>query len=944
MNAKETVLQAARWLASCAATLACWAVWLVLGGTLASLAVIAFKHEVPVPDFLLRRIEREFASAQLAVRFGRADLDPTGRILLQNVEVRSAGYDDPLLVGRLVYTRLDFWSLLAGRALPDEVQLEGAALLVPAPLSPTGAAEPLVRDFAAVLRHRDERWHLDHLSGRIGRLQVVATGQIAPPPHQAGRKPPRLEDILTGYLKLGRRILPELSRLEAFDDPALNVGFTLEPGAASSANIVFTTQAVRRPWGVPVTAGPLSATTTLRFAPDRVVPVRIAVTARKVDFDGKVAAWDARARVAAVLDPARETLVPGDVRFSAATIAALGEMVLHPRVRADFSAWPRLPVQVAAVAGGRLLAGDGDVDVAQKSARFRIEGVVSPALFADIAGRHAATLEREIKLIDPATVRAELTLAPGWKFARAGLDLDARRAVTHRVALDLARGHIDFDGRSLLARDALLVVGENRAAGSYWMDTQTRDYRMLLTGCLRPPAIDAWCGAWWPSFWADFAFPATPPQADIDLAGRWGDGTRTVFFGNADSGRTVLRGVDFDEVHLALHLRHRFVHVSDLTAKRDRGAQRLGGWFKRYGDEATNVLKSVEFDIGANLDPPLYGRLLDQDLTAALAPWKLTQAPQVHAAGRINHGGATAGPSARFAAQTAGALHYHDFPLEHAAVTGAVRGDELRLDAVELGFAGGTAAGRATVRGTAAEPRLEFDANLKDVDLARAIRDVEAFEAARAGAGATRVTESKFIKRATGGRLEAAFAAEGRPGVLATFKGKGHAHITGAELAEVHLFGLLSQLLSGVGLGFTSLRLDQARADFQLEASRLHFNELRVTGRNAALDARGDYRLDTKTLDFTARLSPFEESRALIPKLFDLVTNPLTSFLELKLSGPLSSPNWSFALGPTNILRALVGAEPTPPPPAPTVIQPPPAQADAGNPPVNPTQATPPKQ
>src|SRR3954463_11797299 len=126
---------ALRFCASCLVTLFCWALWIVLGATLAALLYVAVAHELPVPGFVLRRAEAELAQAGLTLKFGRARFDPTGKLLLEDVQFRANQYDEPLLTCRVLYLHRDLWSVLAGRPIPDETRLEGATLQLPAMLS-----------------------------------------------------------------------------------------------------------------------------------------------------------------------------------------------------------------------------------------------------------------------------------------------------------------------------------------------------------------------------------------------------------------------------------------------------------------------------------------------------------------------------------------------------------------------------------------------------------------------------------------------------------------------------------------------------------------------------------------------------------------------------------------------------------------------------------------
>jgi hypothetical protein len=104
----------------------------------------------------------------------------------------------------------------------------------------------------------------------------------------------------------------------------------------------------------------------------------------------------------------------------------------------------------------------------------------------------------------------------------------------------------------------------------------------------------------------------------------------------------------------------------------------------------------------------------------------------------------------------------------------------------------------------------------------------------------------------------------------------------------------------------------------------------------------GDYLLDAKTLDFNARVYPLQESKLALPYGLGLLLAPLSSVLELKLTGPFEKPSWVFVYGPTNILRFLTqpstgGAPPplTPPsalPPSSVDQAPPPEKSLPRNP------------
>jgi hypothetical protein len=117
-------------------------------------------------------------------------------------------------------------------------------------------------------------------------------------------------------------------------------------------------------------------------------------------------------------------------------------------------------------------------------------------------------------------------------------------------------------------------------------------------------------------------------------------------------------------------------------------------------------------------------------------------------------------------------------------------------------------------------------------------------------------------------------------------------------------------------LNFTSLRLDSAQASFRIEGNKIVFPQVKLQGPRAAIEARGEYLLDGKALDFNARVFPLQESKIVVADALGILLSPLSNVLELKLTGPLEKPSWAFAFGPTNILRTITrplnGGSPAP--------------------------------
>jgi hypothetical protein len=916
----KPALAALRFCGSCLVTVMCWAVWLVLGTTLVALIYVATAHELPVPDFVLRRAEAKLAEAGLSIRFGRARFDPTGKLLLENVQFRSQQFEEPLLTCRVLYLRREFWSVLAGQAIPDEIQIEGATWQLPAMLSPSGTAEPLIRNLAMVVRHEDGRWLVDQFNGNVGRLVVTARGELTPPARGTG---PALsaEAITSRVLQSSRQIAAKLIHLEAFGQPTLSIQLESPPGIGNTAHFLFTADSADQPWGQPLVLGPFAATGTVRLDGRVARPLRLHIAARHARYQATYRVAQVRAILGVEIQPGAFGARPREAWVAAGELSIPGMAMVGPSLRANFDRWPDVSAAAIVQADGEFIAAEVEARLAEQSARIRAEGRVSHELIARVLNQATPRAAPYFVFGDPVTFEADAVLGPGWRFARLGARVDAGRIDSRGVKISAARGRIDIEGTNFLATDARVEMGGNFARGSYWMDFATTDYRMLLDGRLRPAEINGWFrGDWWLNFWnARFAFPTEPPGAEIDLQGRWKDPLRTSYFGSSEvRGATVWNG-DFERVRATVFLRPHYTHGMAVEGVRANGREQVAGSFKRFGEPGSRELGRFEFDFAGNPDPAVVGRMLEGKADDIIASLRLTTPPQVQAAGVI-------GPETRYAFTGAATtpLHYYGFPLDSAKVTGEVTGTDVRLADIQFATAGGRGSGKASVYGTGKERLLGFDFYLNGADLARTIRAVEEYQANDSGQKPVPAAESAFMKRAEGGRLDVGLSATGRPGELATFLGNGNAALTGTELGEIHLFGLLSQVLSGLSLNFSSLKLDEARTSFRLDGGRLYFPDLRINGRSAVIDGRGNFTFATKALDFTARLKPYEENRNLLTGVIGIVVNPLASILELRLTGPISKPDWSIVVG---------GSSSQPGTPAPAAKPPAtPALPDQGNP------------
>lgn len=889
----------ARFCLSCAGTLACWCVWLVLGALLAVQCYIAVVKELPVPQFVLRQLKSHLAEANLSVTFARAQFDPTGRLFLESVQLRTLQFEDPVLVAQSAYVSKSFWAFLSGARTPDEIRLDGATLQLPAPLSPTGTAAPLLRDLAATVRIDGSLAHIDQLAFRVGNLAVTAHGDYhVPLSSNEPRRP--VGAVIAQVLQTGRQLARNLAALEVLEHPALHAKLSVQPGIGNVAELALTADALQRPSGRPLETGALIASTGIRLDGASPRPLRVVFSLAHANYDSMATSGRLAGVVATEISP-NFAEIPEEVSLllASAEVAAFGERLVAPVLEVQWNRTTPLQLALAATVHDAVFALVARIDLTKRNAALTFDGLVPPSLVSSALPKRAPRLAPYFRFGDPVLVHATADFEEEWKFTVLRTHVRGGRLDSNGVQVSSTRGIIEVDrAGNLLAHDAFVTAGSNHARGSYWMNFGSHDYRMLLSGALQPPDIAGWFRTnWWLEFWERIRFTGAAPVANIDLQGNWRNPRDTTYFGSTDAAKVVVLGADFAQAHARVFVRPHFSHAFDLKLSRADGAQQASGWFKRSSDPATRELLGYEFDLTGNLDPETLRALGGDTAVSLLQPWHFSAPPELALQGRIGFSGNRTTPALKFHGRAAGPMTYYGFPLEEITATGGASGTDVRLDQIDVQVASGQGTAKVALSGEGEKRRLGFDFYLAGADLVQALRTLNEFEQARTPGDAPVSPNREFLKRASGGRLNFALSAQGNPDDLAGFRGSGNLEIVGAELGEIHLFGLLSQVLSGLSLSFSSLKLDTLRGSYQLADGRVNFPDLRVTGPTAAIEARGKYVILDKTLDFTARLRPYEANRNIITGVIGIVVNPLAGILEMRLTGPIRKPNWSLSLG-----------------------------------------------
>jgi hypothetical protein len=901
--------QGTQFCSQCLVTALCWMLWALLGVLAIVQTYVATSRELAVPDFVLREMEKTFAEAGLRLEFGQAVFDPTGQFLLRDVRFSFAQISEPAVRAESVYIRVNPISLLLRKVEPESIRITGANLLVPALFSPSGTAEALVKDLDATVRlgTKNRTLILEHLTARVGPLPIDMHGEWIWP--KADSDPPPLDQLLASiaqnYLTGCDWVRRWLPRIPPIESPHLSLAIAPHPERLADISMSLRASRVElklpQLGSQPVTITDVSLQTEFALAgPPRITTA--SVTCRTLDWAPHGAVSQFRGELEALVSLPSRRFEPRIVSASLGAITTADGQIDSISVRAGIATLPQTQTQIVATLLGEPLGIQADIDLRSLAGRVDFNARLESELIA-IAGRRVGVdLPGIIAWDVPPAVAGTLNLGPKGQLLRAELDLTTGPVDARGVALNATSAHVTWADNQLRAENIQLVSGRSRATGLYLMDASNLDFRFLLEGRLDPPDINGWFREWWPDFWRKFDFSASPPDASVEISGRWQAKLDTRLFIQADARNAAMEGVAFDRIRTRLFVRPGWADVQEFIAERAIGT--VQGSFSRQwrmpnGQRWTAVEVHAEGTSDLVPAPAILGDLG----TEIIAPFTMDGPLTVRLDGRVSREdfGQPITSDFKITGETAARWTFKDFPLHGTKFSARRVDDVLLIDEFEAGAAQGQLTGRIETRGLGDTARVAFDLNLNGAHLGEAITTVNQWTSARNGEEAG--PETAFQKQISSGILDLAISAEGPADDPYGYRGAGSALVQSDQLGEINLLGILSTLLKRTLLSFSTMELNSVNGDFALEGRELKFSSIKATGPRGALNAVGSYYLDNSRMDFVTKVRPFEASRGIL----NAVLSPLSNALEVKLGGELSDPEWTFVYGPTNFLRTLTG-------------------------------------
>lgn len=860
---------------------------LFAGAALLQSGIILFNamgRSVPLPNAIPALITAKILPEDLSLKWTKAYFDLGGGCLLQGVEIHHQS-GEQLFSADVVRLNLALPQLVLRSGPPlEELEATVASLHIPAPISASGANEPLLVLHEARLSIKGSRILLHRVMAQSGEASVVLQGSLpASLLHPSGQE-------------ASSPIMPHLARLEAFlrQLDQIHALADLSGGDGPDDPLRIELFASGQHRGLPATGElgyvirgkldlPAQGEIRLRDLEGRLSlatppPLPAAVVSLVGPFQTPV-----QGRLRTLRDPRSNGDSSLALRFTepfgpAGRISAL-ELVAEASLSAQAIQWRARAADMKA-SGEALLQTEGP-----EPALAALSGWVSlenPVL------RQWIPALPEHPLLD-ATTAASMETRFSWdasdRTTRGSSSLKGLRFDHERIAYVAINWTADPD-KLTLDPFSIDLSADQAISGSFEMAFDSRAFSLSTAGHLYPHSLDRFLGDWWKAIFQNIRV-AEPVEAEVAITGLLGVPASLRSVVHAASRSASYRDVPIPDLRLRVRGNKDWAFMESLRAS--FGDSFISGqlaWQQGLGDA---VRRPMLLNFQSNAPWPVVLKASGIRGLEALdfsAPPLLSINGWIFRPPRANR---SLGPVSALDVDLRmpdGDMRFRGLEFRQILCTASVRGPVIEVQPLSGSFAGGIFTGSLLMRPFANPDAQTSDLRLQLIDadftdsmeqLSRLLKDPRAFMA-------------NFSKSGSGGRLNGNFTLH-LAHDPADWTSAGQLSIKGARLGQIHLLGGLSKILNAIGLGFTSLDIHSGNLEWSLADNTLHIPKSLFTGTLLGLRLEGSVFLPANDLDMRADLNLFQ---GIVSK----VLTPVSDNIQLDLRGTLNEPRWSVRLSP----------------------------------------------
>ncbi len=880
-----------------------------------------FDKRIPIPRFVIDKLNQELVEHGVEVDFSSVGLGLDFSVVAENVSMRACNAQSDFLVAEKMYADVSFFELISGEMPIKYIDVVNGAL---SPSYSNVHEKPIITDVNVKLRLLDDSCYLDFLHLNIDNVNVYAKGRIdknsstedidriinvISKKFEKEETPKKKKSPLQSYDEIFANYDSLKKHLENFTNPSVNIDFTLCGDGSNYVNVdVVATRASLKYADVSVNAKNLRASLEYKYAKiDE--KLLVSFSANSIDcnkFNASIANLSAKTGIH--VSEKDVALFDIDLSLTQAKIEDyyINNFILRKDMLTDSSYGDNWLFFVAS--GDSRLNGsvgvknnnlivckvDGDVDIMPL---FKCKELADVPEMKDFSFAHNVLMSANVsyKIFD--------------EFPEIDARIEASDCVIMRLLIDYASSEISFKNGVLNCYNIKAKSKEGWGAiGSFKQNFINYEYDISVQGNLRPMAIAHFMEPWWTKVMGSFTFAenAVMPYADVRVEGTWGAPENIWCYGFVSGNNALYNGAKFEDFSLKVWVNPTRITLYDIEIISGNGA-RSGKCFIEWlydankgltsydrqrlfihstlnstelvalgGSDAKEVLDVVKFSIPPDLT--LNGLMYNPDNN----PKKLRDIynAEVHAKGRTS----------------VEMIDLYDARF-------SARSDTINTDIYNANFhfCGGDASGEVSLLRTANAIFVDGHGEANRMNQGM-------FFDFMASLGSDSSDKGKSLDSTLGGssdgEVSAVIKLKGDVRNMMYAQADGKVSINSKNFLKLNLLGEISKAFRAIRLPLGSFDITKVESSFALENAQVNLSPIVMSGPALRIVGAASYSIQTDAVKGELKAYPFDKVDNTIVSAVNTLVNPLMDSVRVIVSGTLEKPDFSAKMTPADIIRS----------------------------------------
>lgn len=485
--------------------------------------------------------------------------------------------------------------------------------------------------------------------------------------------------------------------------------------------------------------------------------------------------------------------------------------------------------------------------------------------------------------------------------------LDIQNSLLFGVDAKSLSGDVCYDSKSgdFWATCARAVSTEGWIVDAdIYQNLKTFDYKFMISGSLRPSAINHFMEEWWKDVFGDFKFVKDFPCADIVVYGTWGNPEFMDVYGFVSLQNAYRNNVLFDEASLVVWVNPARISIFDLYVRNaDRTLTGALDW--AYFSKKLDSYNENRIFARSTLNREELIAMGGEKVKESLEILDFDEAPKISLNLLMKNPNRekNAPDIMNLDYECAGNTRAGKFELQNLKFKSYILGDDIYLSEMDFGIANGRGAGEVFVGKRDGKDYFSAKLNIEKANQQK-FMDVLLGLSKSPNEKKAVVEDEAGFENSKYGVLNANIDISGFSDFLESFKGKGEIFLENPKLATINIFGLFSRLTSVLRLPVGSFELSYAESPFEIEDAQISFDDIKITGPAAKIIGKARYDFGKDLINANLIFSPFSEVKTPLVSQIMSVVNPISSLAEVEVRGNFDNPDISINLRPLNVFKS----------------------------------------